>query len=49
MYDLLLKYGNNIFLLNLVKSNEHQPREKKLADEYKNAIDFLNFDIPPEH
>jgi len=39
---LASKYGQNIYLVNLVKSNEHQPREKKLADEYKNAINFIN-------
>lgn len=30
--------------MNLVKSNEKQPREQKLATEYKKAVDFVNLE-----
>lgn len=36
--DLFALYGKEIFMLNLVKLNEHIPREQILADEFNQAI-----------
>lgn len=32
--DLICSYGKYIFMVNLVKANEHNPREQILADEF---------------
>jgi phosphatidylinositol 3,5-bisphosphate 5-phosphatase len=40
--NLFQRYGAPIYVLNLVKSRERTPREKKLLDEYTNAINYLN-------
>ncbi|OAA56013.1 polyphosphoinositide phosphatase Fig4 [Cordyceps fumosorosea ARSEF 2679] len=44
--DLFRRYGAPIYVLNLVKAKERQPRESKLLDEYTRCIDYLNQFLP---
>ena len=44
--NLFERYGAPIFVLNLVKSKERQPRESKLLEEYTLAINYLNQFLP---
>ncbi|KRX00400.1 hypothetical protein PPERSA_03621 [Pseudocohnilembus persalinus] len=44
--DLYALYGEQIFMINLVKSNEKVPREKLIADEYHRAMNTVNEHIP---
>ncbi|TPX15049.1 uncharacterized protein E0L32_004879 [Thyridium curvatum] len=44
--NLFERYGAPIYVLNLVKARERQPRESKLLDEYTKAIDYLNQFLP---
>ncbi|OAQ99681.1 hypothetical protein LLEC1_04112, partial [Akanthomyces lecanii] len=44
--DLFQRYGAPIYVLNLIKAKERQPRESKLLDEYTNCIDYLNQFLP---
>ncbi|TVY18638.1 Polyphosphoinositide phosphatase [Lachnellula arida] len=46
--NLFQRYGAPIYVLNLVKSRERTPREKKLLDEYTNAIKYLNQFLPTD-
>lgn len=46
--DLLGRYGAPIFILNLVKSREHVPRESKLLAEYGACVDYLNQFLPKD-
>ncbi|PHH76447.1 hypothetical protein CDD80_1530 [Ophiocordyceps camponoti-rufipedis] len=45
--DLFRRYGAPVYVLNLVKAKERQPRESKLLEEYTHAIDYLNQFLPP--
>lgn len=47
--DLFKRYGSPVYVLNLIKARERVPRESKLLQEYKNAIDYLNISLPKEH
>ncbi len=44
--DLFQRYGAPVYVLNLIKSKERQPRESKLLDEYTSCIDYLNQFLP---
>ncbi|QUC15903.1 uncharacterized protein UV8b_00144 [Ustilaginoidea virens] len=44
--DLFQRYGAPIYVVNLIKSMERQPRESKLLQEYTDAIDYLNQFLP---
>jgi len=44
-YDLISRFGDQIFCLNLVKTVEAQKRETILADEYNTAIEYINKDF----
>ncbi|ATY65834.1 polyphosphoinositide phosphatase [Cordyceps militaris] len=44
--DLFRRYGAPVYVLNLIKSKERQPRESKLLDEYTHCIDYLNQFLP---
>ncbi|PHH77356.1 hypothetical protein CDD83_4141 [Cordyceps sp. RAO-2017] len=46
--NLFERYGSPIYVVNLIKSKERQPRESKLLEEYTHAIDYLNQFLPPE-
>ena len=47
--DLLGRYGSPIYILNLIKSRESQPRESKLLVEYGQCVAYLNQFLPEEH
>ncbi|RHZ08102.1 hypothetical protein DYB31_001454 [Aphanomyces astaci] len=47
--DLFERYGSPILVLNLVKQQEKTAREKLLGQEFKDAIEYLNTFLPPEH
>ncbi|KAH7035689.1 SacI homology domain-containing protein [Microdochium trichocladiopsis] len=47
--NLFERYGSPVYVLNLIKAKERQPRESKLLDEYTKAIDYLNQFLPEEH
>lgn len=44
--NLFERYGAPVYVLNLIKSKERQPRESKLLDEYTHAIEYLNQFLP---
>ncbi|KAK5998146.1 Polyphosphoinositide phosphatase [Cladobotryum mycophilum] len=44
--NLFERYGSPIYVLNLIKSKERQPRESKLLEEYTHALDYLNQFLP---
>lgn len=46
--DLFRRYGAPIYVVNLIKSKERQPRESKLLEEYTHAINYLNQFLPVE-
>ncbi|KAF7558809.1 hypothetical protein G7046_g5356 [Stylonectria norvegica] len=46
--NLFERYGAPIYVLNLIKAKERQPRESKLLEEYTHAIDYLNQFLPPD-
>ena len=46
--DLFQRYGAPIFVVNLIKSKERQPRESKLLSEYTDAIKYLNQFLPDD-
>ncbi|PNP41279.1 hypothetical protein TGAMA5MH_07151 [Trichoderma gamsii] len=46
--NLFERYGAPIYVLNLIKSKERQPRESKLLAEYTHAIDYLNQFLPDD-
>lgn len=46
--NLFERYGAPIYVLNLIKARERTPRESKLLNEYKNAIDYLNQSLPKD-
>ncbi|CAB89043.1 putative protein [Arabidopsis thaliana] len=47
--NLVERYGNPIIILNLIKTKERRPRESILREEFVNAIDFINKDLPEEN
>lgn len=47
-YDLISRFGDQIFCLNLVKVVEAQKRESILVEEYQKAIDYINKDFEEE-
>ncbi|KAF0744793.1 hypothetical protein AaE_008470, partial [Aphanomyces astaci] len=47
--DLFERYGSPVLVLNLVKQQEKTAREKLLGQEFKDAIEYLNTFLPPEH
>ncbi|XVF48829.1 hypothetical protein PTKIN_Ptkin03bG0219800 [Pterospermum kingtungense] len=47
--NLVKRYGNPIIILNLIKTQERKPRESILRQEFANAIDFINKDLPEEN
>ncbi|KAJ4708709.1 Phosphoinositide phosphatase family protein [Melia azedarach] len=47
--NLAKRYGNPIIILNLIKTQEKKPRESILRQEFANAIDFINKDLPDEN
>lgn len=44
--DLFRRYGAPVYVLNLIKAKERQPRESKLLDEFTSCIDYLNQFLP---
>lgn len=46
--NLFERYGAPIYVVNLIKSKERQPRESKLLDEYTTAINYLNQFLPED-
>ncbi|KAG9257558.1 SacI homology domain-containing protein [Emericellopsis atlantica] len=44
--NLFERYGAPVYVVNLIKSKERQPRESKLLDEYTDAINYLNQFLP---
>jgi hypothetical protein len=46
--DLLGRYGAPIYILNLIKSRETQPRESKLLFEYGQCVAYLNQFLPED-
>ena len=40
------RYGNAIFMINLVKKNEKTRREMILEEEFFKAVKFVNIDLP---
>lgn len=44
--NLFERYGTPIYVLNLIKARERQPRESKLLDEYTAALKYLNQFLP---
>ncbi|PHH73086.1 hypothetical protein CDD82_5662 [Ophiocordyceps australis] len=44
--NLFERYGAPVYVVNLIKSKERQPRESKLLDEFTHAIDYLNQFLP---
>lgn len=46
--NLFERYGAPIYVINLIKSKERQPRESKLLDEFTRAINYLNQFLPPD-
>lgn len=47
--NLFERYGGPIYVVNLIKSKERQPRESKLLVEYTHAIDYLNQFLPDDN
>ncbi|KAI0012195.1 SacI homology domain-containing protein [Xylariaceae sp. FL0662B] len=47
--NLFERYGSPIYVVNLVKSRERNPRESKLLVEYTNAINYLNQFLQDDH
>ncbi|KAH6889093.1 SacI homology domain-containing protein [Thelonectria olida] len=46
--NLFERYGAPIYVVNLIKAKERQPRESKLLEEYTRAIDYLNQFLPED-
>lgn len=44
-FDLISRFGDQIFCLNLVKTTEAEKRETVLADVYNKAIEYINRDF----
>ncbi|KAG8905247.1 phosphatidylinositol-3,5-bisphosphate 5-phosphatase, partial [Tulasnella sp. 408] len=46
--NLLARYGAPLYVLNLIKSHEAQPRESKLLHEYTQCVEYLNQFLPED-
>lgn len=46
--NLFERYGAPVYVVNLIKAKERQPRESKLLEEYTQAINYLNQFLPIE-
>lgn len=46
--NLFERYGAPIYVVNLIKAKERQPRESKLLEEYTLAINYLNQFLPED-
>ncbi|GAA0165237.1 phosphatase [Lithospermum erythrorhizon] len=46
--NLVMRYGNPIIILNLIKASEKKPRESILLAEFAHAIDTINTDLTEE-
>lgn len=46
--NLVMRYGNPIIILNLIKACEKKPRESILLAEFAHAIDIINKELPEE-
>ncbi|KAG9014934.1 phosphatidylinositol-3,5-bisphosphate 5-phosphatase [Tulasnella sp. 427] len=46
--NLFARYGAPLYVLNLIKSHEPQPRETKLLHEYTQCVDYLNQFLPED-
>lgn len=44
--NLFERYGAPIYVVNLIKAKERNPRESKLLEEYNNALKYLNQFLP---
>ncbi|KOS20641.1 Polyphosphoinositide phosphatase [Escovopsis weberi] len=44
--NLFERYGSPVYVLNLIKAKERQPRESKLLEEYTKALEYLNQFLP---
>lgn len=47
--NLVKRYGNPIIVWSLIKKYEKKPREATLGDEFANAIQFINKNLPEEN
>ncbi|XP_074642005.1 polyphosphoinositide phosphatase-like [Tubulanus polymorphus] len=47
--EVIRNYGAPIIVLNLVKKREKKKQESTLTEQYRNAIQYLNQFLPPEH
>ncbi|KAG7025920.1 Phosphoinositide phosphatase SAC2 [Cucurbita argyrosperma subsp. argyrosperma] len=47
--NLVLRYGNPIIILNLIKTREKKPRESILRAEFSNAIKYINKSLSAEN
>jgi len=46
--NLVLRYGNPIVILNLIKTREKKPRESLLRAEFAKAIHYINKGLPDD-
>ncbi|KAF2667097.1 hypothetical protein BT63DRAFT_458061 [Microthyrium microscopicum] len=46
--DLFKRYGAPVYVLNLIKARERNPRESKLGIEFERALAFLNQSLPED-
>nr|POE72474.1 polyphosphoinositide phosphatase [Quercus suber] len=46
--NLFERYGCPIYVLNLIKARERQPRESKLLHEYESCVEYLNQSLPAD-
>jgi hypothetical protein len=46
--NLFKRYSNPIYVLNLIKARERNPRESKLLNEYTTAVGYLNQFLPDD-
>jgi hypothetical protein len=46
--NLFKRYGAPIYVLNLIKARERNPRESKLLNEYSTAVGYLNQFLPDD-
>nr|POE46761.1 polyphosphoinositide phosphatase [Quercus suber] len=46
--NLFERYGCPIYVLNLIKARERQPRESKLLHEFQSCVEYLNQSLPAD-
>ena len=44
--DLISRYGDQLYFVNLMKTVDQAPKEKMLSGEYSKALNYLKHDIP---